>query len=143
MPKLLEIQYQEVAAKSSFGIEGKSWYMAQEEIIGKNDISFIYALGGTAKEVMKDSYLFNMYAGKTKAALFVYELGFSSLTRDPLLHGDIHFGFGEDDVGMPLVSPVNETIYAKKYPGVNKQIQAERKRIIKKISGWDKLNTLI
>ena len=127
----------------SFGIEGEAWYIAQNEIIGENDISFVYALAGTPKEVLQNSYKLRQYAGKAKASLFVHELGFSSLNQNPLLNGDIHFGFGDDEVGMPPISHVSEKIYAKKYPRVDKRIQSERRRIIKKIMGWVELNTVL
>ncbi len=126
-----------------FGVEGQPWYLAQEDIIGENDISLVYALAGTPKEVMADTHKFRAYAGKAKAVMFVHELGFSSLNQDPLSTGDIHFGFGDDQVGMAPVSPVNEMIYEKKYPRVDKQIQSERRRIIKKIMGWNELNTVL
>lgn len=126
-----------------FGVESQPWYKAQQEIIGENDVSIVYALEGTPKELMQASYMLKHYAGKAKMALFVHELGFSSLIRDPLASGEIHFGFGKDEVGMPPVSPVSEIIYAKKYPRINQNIQSERKRIIRKISGWKILDTVL
>lgn len=129
-------------SKNNFGLENENWHRAQKDIVGQNDISLVYALGGTPKEIMNQGYRLRMFAGDVKVKLFVYELGFSSLMRDPLSSGEIHLGFGKDDIGMPPVSPVSEIIYAKKYPRIDKKIQAERKRIIKKFSGWEGLNSV-
>jgi len=127
----------------SFGIENQPWYRAQQDIIGENDVSLVYALGGGHKEVMQSSHLFREYAGKAKMTIFIHELGFSSHIQNPLSAGEVHFGFGKDDVGMPPVSPVSEIIYAKKYPRINQNIQSERRRIIKKINGWEVLDSVL
>jgi hypothetical protein len=130
--------------KDSFsGVEGMPWYQAQQDIIDENDISIVYALGGTPKEVLQNSYNYRLYAGKSKVTLFIHELGFSSLTRDPLSSGDVHLGFAGNEVGMPPVSPVSERIYAKKYPRETKRIQKERERILEKFPGYELLNDIL
>ena len=131
------------AKKMAFGIESEPWYVAQDKIISENDVSIVYALGGTPKEVMQNSHILRMYAGKSKSAIFVHELGFESLSRDPLSEGNAHLGFGDDDIGMPPVSPISESIYARKYPRVDEKIRQERRRIIEKFMGWDQLNSIL
>ncbi|MFH2137461.1 MAG: hypothetical protein ABII88_02995 [Candidatus Omnitrophota bacterium] len=120
-----------------------AWETAQESIIGKNDVSIVYALGHTEKEVAQNSGLFKRYGGKVKTHILVHELGFQSPYQNPLNTGDAHLGFGTEEIGLPPVSPVSKYIYQQKYPRVNKKIRQERKRIIQKFPGWEILDTML
>ncbi|MDD5538265.1 MAG: LOG family protein, partial [Candidatus Omnitrophica bacterium] len=118
-----------------------AWSDIQDGIVGENDVSVVYALGGTEKEI--HGYDLTRYGGKARAQLYVYELGFESLIQKPLEHGEAHLGFGPDEAGAAPVSPVSKDIYSKKYPRISERIRQERRRIIQKFTAWQVLDTTL
>ncbi|MDD5575002.1 MAG: LOG family protein, partial [Candidatus Omnitrophica bacterium] len=118
-----------------------AWPSIQDGIIGKDDVSVVYALGGTEKEIL--GYDLARYGGRARAQLYVYEVGFESLIQKPLEQGEAHLGFGPDEVGAPPVSPVSKDIYSKKYPRINERIRQERRRILQKFPHWQALDTVL
>jgi len=127
-------------SRMEFGLEQYPWYWAQENIIKENDVSIVYAIDETPKAVFENRRYFQYYAGKAKTRIFMHEVGFPSLTQNPLAYGDAHLGFGEYNIGMSPVSPKSKELYSRKYPRVDKDIQSERSRIIKKLEGWEVLD---
>jgi hypothetical protein len=118
-----------------------AWAGIQEGIVHKNDVSVVYALGGTEKEILATDLV--RYGGKAGAQLHVYEVGFESLIQRPLEQGEAHLGFGPDEVGAAPVAPVSKDIYSKKYPRINERIRQERRRILQKFPHWQALDTVL
>ncbi|MBU1995772.1 MAG: 4-alpha-glucanotransferase [Candidatus Omnitrophica bacterium] len=121
-------------------METQPWYRTQKDIFNKNDVSIIYALGGTEKDIHQNSQAIREYAGPVDSYIKVFEVGFEAMSQNPIAHGSAHLGFNEDAVGLPPVSPVGKTIYGSKYPRDRGRIHVERARIIKKFPGWQVLN---
>jgi ubiquinone/menaquinone biosynthesis C-methylase UbiE/tetratricopeptide (TPR) repeat protein len=127
--------------ENPFILEKQLWYKAQKEIIGKEDVSIVYALGPTIEEI--NSERLKRQCGEAKVKIYVYELGFKSPFQNPLQVGDAHLGFGEDEIGLPPVSPVTSKIYSQRYSKSKEEILEERRRILQKFTNWQLLNEIL
>ncbi|HBG61480.1 MAG TPA: hypothetical protein DDX37_06595, partial [Candidatus Omnitrophica bacterium] len=124
-------------------VSTSAWYRTQQDMFNKDDVSIIYALGATEKDIYQSSQAIREYAGPVEAHIKIFEVGFEAMTMNPISAGEGHLGFTENSIGMPPVSPVGKTIYGSKYPRDKGRIRIERARIIKKFPGWQILNKVL